>query len=112
MDPATCGLKKGFYSAITLEQLKRARSSPYKLFPPKNTYLEFDFCAYREPGTEEIYKALEQTIQSYLMLQNEKRFAINRRHRQHCIVGEGVPHYSFFNFSSQIFARSSKLTSR
>lgn len=66
MDPATIGLKKGFYSTITLEQLKKARSSLHKPFPPNNTYLEFDFSYYREPGPEEIYAAIEQVIDAQL----------------------------------------------
>jgi hypothetical protein len=43
MDNEASGFKKGFYHPITLEQLNKARSSTYKPFPPKNTYLEFDF---------------------------------------------------------------------
>lgn len=42
MDQAAAGLKQGFYHPITLERLRAARGSPYKPFPPKNTYLEFD----------------------------------------------------------------------
>lgn len=66
MDQKASGLKKGFYYPITLEQLRRARSSPFKPYPPKNTYLEFDFSAYHPPTAKDIYSALEQTADSML----------------------------------------------
>jgi hypothetical protein len=66
MDPEATGLKKGFYSPITLEQLSKARSSTYKPFPPKNTYLKFDFSKYHHPATEDIYSAIKQTVESQL----------------------------------------------
>ncbi|MCJ7666639.1 MAG: BtrH N-terminal domain-containing protein, partial [Actinobacteria bacterium] len=62
MDPKATGPKKGFYSSITLEQLRKARSSKYKPFPPKNTYLEFDFKKFRFPGKSEIYSAIRQNM--------------------------------------------------
>lgn len=66
MDQKASGLKKGFYYPISLEQLSKARSSTYKPFPPKNTYLEFDFKNYHNPKTEDIYSAIKQTIESQL----------------------------------------------
>jgi len=66
IDPKASGLKKGFYHPISLEQLRKARSSPYKPFPPKNTYLEFDFKSFHNPRTEDIYSAIKQTIESQL----------------------------------------------
>jgi len=66
MDQKASGLKKGFYYPITLEQLRKARNSPYKPFPPKNTYLEFDFTAYHPPKEEDIYSSINQTINSML----------------------------------------------
>ena len=66
MDPSASGLKKGFYHPISLEQLNRARNSPHKPFPPKNTYLEFDFSRYHQPTTEEIYASIHQTVESLL----------------------------------------------
>jgi hypothetical protein len=66
MDQKASGLKKGFYFPITLEQLRKARGSPYKPFPPHNTYLEFDFITYHDPGTDDIYDAIRQTIESQL----------------------------------------------
>ncbi|MFH1612300.1 MAG: DUF4872 domain-containing protein [bacterium] len=66
MDPKASDLKKGFYYPISLEQLKKARSSSYKPFPPKNTYLEFDFKNSHSPKTENIYSAIEQTVKLQL----------------------------------------------
>jgi len=66
IDQTASGLKKGFYFPITLEQLKQARSSTFKPFPPQNAFLEFDFSKYHEPRTEDIYSAMEQTIESQL----------------------------------------------
>jgi len=66
MDPQMAGLKKGFYSPISLEQLANARSSPFKPFPPKNLRLEFDFTRFRNPGTAEVVSSIEQTIDAHL----------------------------------------------
>jgi hypothetical protein len=66
MDPQMAGLKKGFYSPVSLEQLSKARSSPFKPFPPKNLRLEFDFTGFRKPGTAEIVSSIEQTIDAHL----------------------------------------------
>jgi hypothetical protein len=60
------GLKKGFYAPVTLDQLGKARSSPFKPFPPKNTSLEFDFTNYRDPGPEDIRSAIAQAVESQL----------------------------------------------
>lgn len=66
MDQRASGLKKGFYYPTTLEQLKKARSSPHKPFPAKNTYLEFDFSKYHQPTTEDIYSSIKQNIEFLL----------------------------------------------
>ncbi|UCG35974.1 MAG: BtrH N-terminal domain-containing protein [Candidatus Bathyarchaeota archaeon] len=66
MDQKASGLKRGFYSPITLEQLRKARNSPYRPFPPKNAYLEFDFGNYHPPNDEDIYSSINQTIHSML----------------------------------------------
>ena len=66
MDQRAAGLKKGFYHPITLERLRKARSSTYKPFPPKNTYLEFDFRGFHKPGTEDFLSSIRQTVESQL----------------------------------------------
>ncbi|UCD73556.1 MAG: BtrH N-terminal domain-containing protein [Candidatus Bathyarchaeota archaeon] len=66
MDQKASGLKSGFYYPIMLEQLRKARSSPYKPFPPKNAYLEFDFSDYHPPRDEDIYSSISQTAHSML----------------------------------------------
>lgn len=62
MDQLASGLKNGFYAQITKEQLSKARNSPYKPFPPGNTYLEFDFSHFHLPGREDISSAIRQTV--------------------------------------------------
>jgi hypothetical protein len=66
MDNRASGLKKGFYHPITLEQLRIARGSTFKPFPPRNTRLEFDFSRYHQPEPGDIYSAIRQTIDSQL----------------------------------------------
>ncbi len=66
IDQKAAGLKKGFYSPVTLEQLSRARGSPFKPFPPKNTYLEFDFEAFHQPKGADVFSSIQQTIDSQL----------------------------------------------
>lgn len=66
MDQKAAGLKEGFYYPVSLEQLGKARSSEHKPFPPKNTYLEFDFKNYRDPGEKEIYSAIRQNMEAML----------------------------------------------
>jgi len=66
IDQKASGLKKGFYHTITLEELRNARNSPYKPFPPKNTYLEFDFIDYYAPRAKDIYSSISQTADSML----------------------------------------------
>jgi hypothetical protein len=66
IDPKVNGLKKGFYHTVTLAQLSKARNSPYKPFPPKNTFLKFDFSQYHAPSSADIYAAIHQTVESQL----------------------------------------------
>ena len=66
MEQKASGLKKGFYYPITLEQLKKARSSKFKPFPPKNTSLDFNFENYHDPVKEDIYSSIGQTVNSML----------------------------------------------
>jgi hypothetical protein len=66
MEQKASGLKKGFYHEVTLSQLKKARSSPYKPFPPKNTYFEFDFTGFHHPGKEDIHSAIKQSAEHIL----------------------------------------------
>lgn len=62
IDQKASGLKKGFYAPITLEQLRKARGSPHKPFPPKNMYLEFDFTGFHQPTKQDIYSSIQQTV--------------------------------------------------
>jgi len=66
MDQKASGLKKGFYYPITLKQLRKARSSPFKPFPPKNAYLECNFNDFHHPTGEDIYSSIRQTVDSML----------------------------------------------
>ena len=49
-----------------MEQLKKVRNSPYKPFPPKNTWFEFDFGGFHPPTPEDIYSSIRQTINDML----------------------------------------------
>jgi hypothetical protein len=62
IDPTMSGVKKGLYATITLDQLARARSSPFKPFPPNNLRFAFDFANFLEPGREQIAAAIAQTV--------------------------------------------------
>jgi hypothetical protein len=66
IDQKGTGLKKGFVAPISREQLRKARSSPFKPFPPKNLWLEFDFSAFRKPTSEEVVTAIRQMIDGAL----------------------------------------------
>jgi len=66
IDQKASGLKEGFYYPISLEQLRKARGSKYKPFPPKNISLEFDFTNYHNPKTNDIYSAVQQAAESQL----------------------------------------------
>ena len=66
MDQTATGIKKGYYHTLTLEQLRKARNSPYKPFPPKNAYLEFDFSHYHAPTEADIFSSIHQTVDGML----------------------------------------------
>lgn len=66
MDQKATGLKKGFYYPITLDQLRIARGSKHKPFPPKNTYLKFNFDEFHKPRSEDILSAIKQTSELQL----------------------------------------------
>jgi len=66
MDQQAAGLKKGFYYPVSLEQLSNARNSTFKPFPPKNTFLDFDFKNFHEPTAKDITSAIKQTVESQL----------------------------------------------
>ena len=66
IDQKAAGLKKGFYYPITLDQLRKARGSTYKPFPPKNTYLTFDFDKFHNPRAKDVLSSIKQTVESQL----------------------------------------------
>lgn len=66
MEPKSSGIKKGFYAPVTLQQLRQARSSPYKPFPPKNLWLDFDFSRFRMPAAREIRTSISQAAEFHL----------------------------------------------
>ncbi len=66
MDQQASGLKAGFYAPMTLAQIGKARGSTYKPFPPKNTYLEFDFDNCRPPNNDDILSAIRQNSDAML----------------------------------------------
>ena len=66
IDQKAAGVKKGFFAPITREQLRKARSSPFKPFPPKNLWLEFEFSGFRPPTPGDIEDAIRQMIEAEL----------------------------------------------
>jgi hypothetical protein len=66
IDQHMSGVKKGFYSTVTLKELSKARNSLHKPFPPKNLRLEFDFSGFRSPGKNEITASIAQTVDAHL----------------------------------------------
>lgn len=66
MEAKMAGVKKGFYAPICLDQLRKARGSTFKPFPPKNLWLEFDFRGYHAPRTQAIAEAIRQTADAQL----------------------------------------------
>jgi hypothetical protein len=66
IDQTASGLKQGFYYPITLEQLRKARGSTFKPFPPKNVCLEFDFTHFHAPQPEDVLASIAQTVESQL----------------------------------------------
>ena len=66
IDQKASGLKKGFYYPISLEELQKVRNSPFKPFPPKNSYLKFDFKRFHSPRPEDTISSIRQTIDAQL----------------------------------------------
>ena len=66
MEQKATGLKKGIYFPVSLNELKKARNSTFKPFPPKNAWLEFDFSHFRNPDKQNIYAAIKQTAEAML----------------------------------------------
>lgn len=66
IDQKGAGVKKGFLAPTSLAQLRKARGSTFKPFPPKNLRLEFDFTHFRKPGKADIIAAIRQMIDAEL----------------------------------------------
>jgi len=66
VEQKAAGIKKGFYAPITLDQLRKARNSPFKPFPPQNLWLEFDFSGFHAPGRKEIAESIAQAVDAHL----------------------------------------------
>ena len=65
IDPKMSGVKAGIYSMVTLDQLAKARCSPFKPFPPKNLRIAFDFARFRQPGPKQIAASIAQTVNAH-----------------------------------------------
>jgi hypothetical protein len=66
MEAKAAGAKEGFYAPITLDQLREARGSTFKPFPPKNLWFELDFARYRAPHARVLAEAIAQTADAQL----------------------------------------------
>ena len=60
------GVKKGFFAPISREQLRKARGSQFKPFPPKNLWLELDFSEFHQPRPEDIVASIKQMVDTEL----------------------------------------------
>jgi|KBSMisStandDraft_5_1062788.scaffolds.fasta_scaffold30565_4 hypothetical protein len=66
IDQKASGVKKGFLAPITREQLRKARGSTFKPFPPKNLWLEFDFSGFHRPRPGDIVDSIKQMVDAEL----------------------------------------------
>ena len=66
IDQKGSGIKKGLLAPISLAQLREARGSTYKPFPPRHLRLAFDFTRFRKPSAAEILAAIRQMIDAEL----------------------------------------------
>ena len=66
IDQKASGVKKGFFAQITREQLRKARGSTFKPFPPKNLWFEFNFSRFHEPRPNDIVAAVRHMIDAEL----------------------------------------------
>jgi hypothetical protein len=66
IDQKASGVKKGFLAPISREQLRKARGSQFKPFPPKNLRLEFDFSGFHPPQANDIVGSMRQMIDAEL----------------------------------------------
>lgn len=66
MDNKASGLKKGFLAEMTLEELRQARGSTFKPFPPKNTWFEFDFSSFTPLAAAVVREAIAITARNML----------------------------------------------
>ena len=60
------GHQEGLLCAHRLEQLRKARGSTFKPFPPKNLWFDFDFKGFRAPTPRSIAEAIAQTADAQL----------------------------------------------
>jgi hypothetical protein len=65
INPKMSGVKRGIYSTVTLDQLAKARCSPFKPFPPKNLRMAFDFTSFHQPGPKQIAASIAQTVEAH-----------------------------------------------
>jgi hypothetical protein len=103
MDHKATGLKKGFYYPISLEQLKKARGSKFKPFPPKNTYLEFDFKNFHKPTEEDIYTSIKQTI-DFMLNPPIKNFGVKGMRKTAKMLPKWPGMFSDFELRMNLFS--------
>lgn len=66
LDQEMSGCRKGYYAPITLEQLRLARGSKFKPFPPRHLRYEFDFRDFHAPRRKDILYAIAQAADVHL----------------------------------------------
>lgn len=102
MDAKAAGIKKGFYAPTTLDRLRKARSSTFKPFPPKNLWLEFDFAHFHKPRAEEIGEAIAEAADAHLR-PPIKNFGVNGMRHTAAQLPQWPSHFNDFQLRMNLF---------
>ncbi len=54
------------FHILSIDQIKKARNSKHKPYPPKNRWLEIDFTEYREPNKEILTNAIRTNMETLI----------------------------------------------
>jgi hypothetical protein len=95
--------RDGELHPVSLEDLARARGSPFKPFPPRNTWYTFDFSGKRPPKPEEVRQAIWAVVSGMLeppitnLGVQGIRKAVERTLKWPEVMDEGQLRYACFN---------------
>ena len=102
MDAKGAGIKKGFYAPISLDQLRKARSSTFKPFPPKNLWLEFDFAGFHKPRAQDICEAIAEAADAHLH-PPIKNFGVSGMRHTAAQLPQWPSHFNDFELRMNLF---------